>query len=165
MYSENISSVYTYQRGTTSLGKSDFGTQPYLIISTGVTFGSTVDDRNFLPFVQFLPGHYPGRGRARPRTAPTKPSLASSMLFPLVCENGSPVPVTPGNDKRRGKRKPSVLHTPGAALLTDAANVYVLSKYSEALVADIETKSFHKTFGKDRTYQKLCVTPPCPWTA
>ena len=68
------------------------------------------------------------------------------MLFPLVCENGSPVPVTPGNDKRRGKRKPSVLHTPGAALLTDAANVYVLSKYSEALVADIETKSFHKPF-------------------
>lgn len=84
------------------------------------------------------------------------------MLYPLVCENGSPVPSTPGNDKRRGKRKPFVRHTPGAALLTDAANVYVLSKYSEALVADIETKSFHEAFGKGRTYQKLCVTRLAP---
>ena len=106
-----------------------------------------------------------GRCERPDRSNQAIPALASSMLYPLVCENGSPVPVTPGNDKRRGKRKPFVLHTPGAALLTDAANVYVLSKYSEALVADIETKSFHKTFGKDRTYQKLCVTPPCPWTA
>ena len=87
------------------------------------------------------------------------------MLYPLVCENGSPVPVTPGNDKRPGKRKPFVLHAPGATLLIDAANVYVLNKYSEALVADIGPESFHEAFGKDRTYQKLCVTLPCPWTA
>ena len=160
--------MYTYQRGTTSLGKSDFGTQPYLIISTGVSFGSSVDDRNFAVRPTVPPPDTIRGADEREREHPGPHQRAipwSSMLFPLVCENGSPVPVTPGNDKRRGKRKPFVLHTPGAALLTDAANVYVLSKYSEALVADIETKSFHKTFGKDRTYQKLCVTPPCPWTA